>query len=129
MMGKNINFVIIGFLIFAILGFFIYQYIFSIYEVTYLIKPEKLFADNHSTVSILAEPLNSFGLKAPFRNSYTDFEITEGEELIEVILEDKETGKLIIKAKDKTGKVVIHIKTKYALLPSSVEILIYPNAA
>ena len=46
----------------------IYHYVFSIYEVTYKITPEKLYADNKSTMVIEVMPVNALGWKAPFRS-------------------------------------------------------------
>ena len=123
----NVNFLIIVLLSILIISFALYQYVFSIYEVTYSIQPEKLYADNQSTVTIKAIPINSFGWKAPFRNAYAKFDISEGSELVSVVTEKSDEGIIVLKAKNKTGKVVVLIHSKYALLPSSIEITIYPN--
>lgn len=112
-----------------ILAFAVHQYIFSIYEVTYNVSGYKLYADNQSTVTIQAVPVNALGFIPPFRNSNTVFEIKEGNDLIEIVESNYETGKFVIKAKDLTGVVIIHAKSKYALLPSSFEIIILPNLA
>ncbi|MDO8549670.1 MAG: hypothetical protein Q7S39_05910 [Ignavibacteria bacterium] len=117
----------ISIVIILIIGFFSYQYLVKIYESTVKVQPQNLFADNQSTVTISVIPLNSFGWKALFRNSPADFEIIEGNSLVEIKLLDKEEGKLILKAKSETGKVVIKIKSKYSLLPMVVEILVQPN--
>ncbi len=123
----NVNILIIVLLSILIISFALYQYVFSIYEVTYSIQPEKLYADNQSTVTIKAIPINSFGWKAPFRNAYAKFDISEGSELVSVVTEKSDEGIIVLKAKNKTGKVVVLIHSKYALLPSSIEITIYPN--
>ena len=117
----------ISIVIILIIGFFSYQYLVKIYESTVKLEPQNLFADNQSTVTISVIPLNSFGWKALFRNSPAEFEIIEGNSLVEIKLLDKEEGKLILKAKSETGKVVIKIKSKYSLLPMVVEILVQPN--
>ena len=62
-------------LIVSIAGFSTYHYIFSIYEITYKITPDKLYADNNSTLIIEAVPINSLGWKAPLRKTYSEFRI------------------------------------------------------
>ncbi len=106
-----------------------YYYLFNIYETTININPLNLFADNHSTASITIIPVNALGWKVPFRNIPADFEIKEGRQLVDIIYEDKKRGKLILQAKNITGTVVIYVKSKYSLLPSLVEIHIFPNYA
>ena len=110
-----------------IAGFFSYHYIFSIYEVTFKVTPDKLYADNNSTLIIEAVPVNSFGWQAPFRNAYSEFTFNEGKDLIEIIFQDNSKGILKLRAKEKSGKVSITIKSKYSLLPSTIEIVIEPN--
>jgi len=117
----------ISIFIIVVIGFLFYQYIIKIYESTVEVEPKNLFADNQSTVTISVIPLNSFGWKALFRNAPAEFEITEGNTLVEILLHDKENGKLILKAISSTGKVVVQIKSKYSLLPMVVEIIIEPN--
>ena len=115
------------FIAILIIGFFVYQYLIKIYEATLKVEPQNLFADNQSIVTISVIPVNSFGWKALFRSSPAEFEITEGSKLVEVKFLDKENGKLILKAKSETGKVVVRIKSKYSLLPMEVEIIILQN--
>ena len=127
MRSGKIYFIIL--LLVLIAGFFSYQYIFNIYEVTYRIRPERLFADNKSELIIDIVPLNSFGWRAPFRNSPFEFTITEGVELVEIVFIDKVKGIIKIKAKENPGKISITIKPKYSLFPSTIEIIIEPNIA
>ncbi len=117
------------FLIFIASCLLAYYYIFNIYEVTYSVKPKVLYAENSSKVEISTIPLNALGTKVPFRCSYTVFNIREGRELVEKISENCNRGKLILRTKNKTGKIVIFIKSNHAILPSSIEIKIYPNLA
>ncbi len=126
---KNIhpNLIIVFILTFFIAGFLVYQYVFSIYEITYSVEPAKLFSDNQSTVTIKVTPVNSFGWKSPFRAAKAQFEFTEGKELVDVVF--KNSDEIILRANNKTGKVVVLIKSKYSLFPSSIEIMIYPNSA
>jgi hypothetical protein len=114
-------------IIILIIGFFFYQYLIKIYESTVKVEPQNLFADNQSTITVYVIPLNSFGWKALFRNSPAEFEIIEGITLVEIKFLDKDEGKLILKAKSETGKVVVRIKSKHSLLPMVVEIMIQPN--
>ncbi len=106
-----------------------YYYIFNIFETVIQVNPPNLFADNHSTTSIEVIPINALGWKAPFRNVSADFTIIEGQELIEIIFEKKKEGKIKLRAKNITGKVTINVKPEYSLLPSLIEINIYPNLA
>ena len=124
---RRANIYLILIIVILIAAFAAFHYIFSIYEVIYKITPDKLYADNSSTIVIEAVPLNSLGWKAPFRKSFSDFTINEGFELIEILSINKENGVIKLKAKDKAGKVSITIKSKYSLLPSTIEIIIEPN--
>ena len=110
-----------------ILGLFIYYYVFNIYEVTYSVHPKNLFADYKSQVTIKTIPLNALGFQAPLRHSYTSYTIEQGKDLIDVITQNNKTGLLILQAKDKTGTIVVHLKSEFALLPTSITINIYPN--
>jgi hypothetical protein len=125
MRRREIYLIIILFIFIAVLSF--YHYIFSIYEVTYKITPDKLYADNTSTLVIEAVPINSFGWKAPFRKPHTEFTINEGKDLIEVVFRDNDNGILKLRAKEKSGRVYVTIKTKYSLFPSTIEIIIEPT--
>ena len=120
---------LVVFLIFLIGCILLYYYIFNIYEVTFSVVPENLFADNQSEITITTIPLNALSKKVPFRNAYTTYNIPEGKELVEVVSENKKAGILVLRAKGKPGKVVVFAKAEYAILPSSFEINIYPNLA
>lgn len=109
--------------------FLVYHYVFNIYETTVQVEPENLFAGSKSTIRITVLPINALGFKVPFRNIYSKFDITEGKELVNIVKEDNQNGSLSLKAKNGTGKVVVIIHSGYSLLPSLVEINIYPNAA
>jgi len=120
---------LIAVLLSVIIILFGYQYLFSIYEVEISVEPAVLYADNKSVCTIQTIPLNSFGIKAPFRKASAEFEIKEGRELIEIIELDEKNGILKIKAAEKTGTVIIYVKPEKAILPSSIEIKIFPNLA
>ncbi|RPI69629.1 MAG: hypothetical protein EHM47_13320, partial [Ignavibacteriales bacterium] len=102
---KFVIYILIPLLI--ILTFLFYQYFIKIYEATVNVEPKSLFADNQSLLTITVIPLNGFGQEALFRNSPAEFQITEGSSLVEVILLHEAEGKLILKSKSETGKVVI----------------------
>ena len=125
-MGRSEIYLILILIVF-IVGFSSYHYIFSIYEITYKVTPDKLYADNNSTLIIEAIPINSLGWKAPFRKTYSEFTFNEGKDLVEIIFQDNNNGILKLRAKEKSGKVSMTIKTKYSLLPSTLEIVIEPN--
>jgi len=127
-MGR-LNIYIIAAILLFIVVFLSFQYIFSIYEVIYSVNPRELFADNKSTVTISAVPLNSFGHKAPFRSVSTVFNIAEGSELADIVSKDEKNGSLTLRAKEKPGIIVIHAKAEKSLLPSSIEIPVQLNIA
>jgi hypothetical protein len=116
-------------IVLIIIILFVYQYLFSIYEVTYSVEPKILYADNKSETVIEVIPLNAWGWRAPLRNAPAKFEIKEGADLIEIIQQYNEKGMLILKAKSSSGKVIILVRPKTALLPTSIEIIIHPNFA
>jgi len=125
MKRSTIIFLSIVFLL--LVSFLFYKYFINIYETTVEVEPEKLFADNQSSVIVSVISLNALGWKALFRNSPAEFEIIEGESLTEIQFTDSINGKLILKAKSETGKIIIKIKSEYSLFPMIVEIPIYPN--
>ena len=127
-MAKLQIIIVLSFIIF-ILIFLIHHFVFSIYEVTYKTSNSRLYADNESKVEINAIPVNSFGVRAPFRKVYANFSITEGASLVDILQKDEASGKIILKSKAKTGIVIIHINSKYAILPTEIQINILPNSA
>jgi hypothetical protein len=124
--GKKVTIVISLFLIIIV---FICYYIFNIYETIIETEPKNLFADSRSVVNISISDVNALGFKVPFRKIFGSFEITEGKDLVDIIKENDKNGSLSLRAKNRTGKVVIYVKSKYSFLPSLVEINIYPNTA
>jgi len=113
----------------SLLALLAHQYIFSIYEVEYKISSRVLYLNSDSKIIIEAIPVNSFGFRTPFRNSYAKFSIVQGKDLIEIEENNYEKGILIIKAKAEIGTVVIRVKSKFSLLPTEFEIKIVPNLA
>ncbi|MGA8264674.1 MAG: hypothetical protein WB779_09560 [Ignavibacteriaceae bacterium] len=121
--------ILILFLIVLITGFLGYSYIFKIYEVEISVTPKELFADNQSTVTIQAYPINSFGKKIPFRSVSAKFVITEGKELVSIESPDEKDGRITLSAKDKTGIVNVIVTPEKSLIPSLIQIQINPNYA
>lgn len=124
---RRINIYTAVIIILLVIGFLFYQYLVNIYEVTVLVEPEALYADNHSTVIVSVIPLNSFGWKALFRTVTAEFVIEEGNSLVETIKTDTKNGKLFLRAKYETGKITVRIESEYSLLPTIIEIPVYPN--
>ena len=123
------NIILIIILLFLILALFAYNNLFRIYEVEISVEPTALFADNQSTVTIHAYPLNSIGKRIWFRTISARFKIKEGSDLVIVKKLDEANGYLILQAKNKTGVVSILVSTKKSLLPSLIKININPNYA
>lgn len=115
--------------IILIFAFLLHNYVFSIYETRILADREELFADGHSQIQIIAEPINGLGFKAPFRSQQTAFNIEAGSELVDVVRKSETDGVLILKAKYATGKVVVMVKPRYAMFPTKITIIISQNAA
>ena len=126
---RRIEIILILILIILITGFLGYNYLFKIYEVEISVTPKELFADNQSTVTILAYPINSFGKRILFRTIPAKFEITEGENLVLIDKLDIKNGLMILKAKDKTGTVQVIVTPQKSLLPLLIQVQINPNYA
>ena len=124
---RRIEIYTITIILFLVLIFLCYHYLINIYEVRVITEPEALYADNQSTVVVSVVPLNSFGWRALFRTASAEFVIKEGLPLVEIIKIDKSNGRLILKAKSAKGKVVIEVKSPFSLLPTIIEIPVYPN--
>lgn len=125
---KYILLIIAGFVFFAVV-FILWQYVFNIYEVTYSLSQEVLYADGASSVTIECIPLNAFGKRTPWRKAPAHFEITSGGDKVEIIKNDPDRGVLVIKALNQSGSVTVRVKSKFSLLPTEINIEIMPNAA
>lgn len=115
------------FIVILIVGYFAWYFIWNIYDVKVSVSNYDLFADNQSTTEIYVYPVNYFGNKVPFREISSYFEITEGQNLIEII--SKKDNKIVIKAKNNAGMVKIIINNKYNLFPIVVDLVIKANFA
>lgn len=127
MSKSQIYFIIISFII--IIGLLSYHYLINIYEVTYSVNPANLFADYKSTVKIETIPLNALGFRALFRHSESVFQITQGNQLVDVVHEDSCKGILILRSNGQAGKVVVSVKSVNSFLQSELIIYIYPDYA
>ncbi len=67
-----------------IAAFFLWQYVFSVYETKAKLAPHKTAYFIGENVSLRVEPLNSFGKCAPLRKVTANIEITKGKDLISV---------------------------------------------
>ena len=105
---------------------FFFIYLFNIYEVIYTVEPSSLNADNISIITISSKPINAFSKKIPFRIVPVESNIKEGNDLIDVLSKNESKGSIKLKAKNRAGTVIIHIKSRYDLFPSLMEIHIYP---
>ncbi|NUN10340.1 MAG: hypothetical protein HUU54_14295 [Ignavibacteriaceae bacterium] len=125
--GKTLLYILI--ILIPVLAFLVYNYVFNIYEVDYKTTDTKIYADGASTFTIEVVPVNGLGFKVPFRNVRTVFTFERGKELIDVILEDRENGKLVIRSQQKTGEVEIIVKPEKSLFPTKFVVHILPNYA
>mgnify|MGYP003525078239 FL=1 len=114
----------IFFLIVFLLGYF---FLYNIYGSEVRKSPANLFADPESEMTIKVIPVNALGREAIFRTSSSEFEIIEGNDLIEVNSENKQNGVLQIRSKGLTGIVGIKIKSEHSLFPEYIEIEILPR--
>ena len=111
-------------LIVLLLGYFFF---YNIYGSEVRKSPANLFADPESEMTIKVIPVNALGREAIFRTSSSEFEIIEGNDLIEVKSENKQNGVLQIRSKGLTGIVGIKIKSEHSLFPEYIEIEILPR--
>lgn len=121
--------IVISFIVVFVILFILWHYVYNIYEVSYNVSSQNLYADNQSTVRINAVPVNALGFKAPGRKVEAEFSITEGKELVEIIDYRPDIGTIELKALDKAGTVTIQMKSRFTLMPTLIEITILSNTA
>lgn len=92
----------------------------------YSVEPDKMFADNQSTLVIEAIPINALGWRTPFRIVNATYKITEGQELVTIIKTNFANGMIELKTNKKAGNVSIKAFSSKALLPSSIDFIIHP---
>lgn len=108
--------VIIGIILVIITIILVFQYVFSIYEIDYIVEKKEL--KEGESVRILARPLNSLGFNAPFREIKIKYSIKQGKDLID--LKEIEGG-ILITAKSE-GNVIINTHVNMAVLDSQIKI-------
>lgn len=109
-------------IVLLIAAYFLKQYVFNIYEVTFSLSPKALYADGESSVRIEAVPVNAFGFRAPLRKVAVVFEIVEGKDLVEIVNSDLPDGILVLKSRAGSGKVVVRARSEFQLFPALIEI-------
>ncbi len=114
-------------LIFIAVVFFLWQYVFQIYEVRFQLNSDVYFANEASEIKIVAVPLNSFGYKAPFRKVKTEYRIEKGKDLVKVLLIDNKNGILILQTTLLSGEVEVIATTNKTIFPNIIRIKINPN--
>ena len=119
-------YIFLSFLIVLLLGYFFF---YNIYGSEVRKTPAYLFADPESAITIEVVPVNALGSKAIFRTSSAEFEVVEGNDLIEVTLTDTKNGVLKIRSKGKPGILGIKVKSQHSLLKEYIEIEILPRTA
>ena len=92
---------------------FFFIYLFNIYEVIYTVEPSSLNADNISIITISSKPINAFSKKIPFRIVPVESNIKEGNDLIDVLSKNESKGSIKLKAKNRAGTVIIHIRSTF----------------
>ena len=118
----KIEYFILVTLFIFILVYIIHQYIYSIYEVKVVAKPDTIPPDNKSKTIISVIPINSLGKKVPFRSVPVNFNIIEGENLILTEYKNSKKGIVVLRVKNKPGLVKIEIISNYSLFPNIIEI-------
>ncbi|MCU7496955.1 MAG: hypothetical protein HF314_09145 [Ignavibacteria bacterium] len=120
---------IIALIVLLIVSYFLKQYVFNIYEVTFSLSQKALYADGESTIRIEAVPVNAFGFRAPLRKVAVVFDIIEGKDLVEVLDSNLPDGVIVLKARSSSGKVVLRARSEFQLLPAIIEIPVLSSLA
>jgi flagellar basal body-associated protein FliL len=118
--GKKLIVYLISLLIIFIAAYGTWYFLFNIYEVKCKINIVKELQNGERLYEVKCLPLNLLGGKAPFRTLDLDFEIEEGESLIEID-ERKSSSELFFTSSKKSGKVVLILMTKRSLFPQKLE--------
>ncbi len=125
---KFIKTFILFFIVLVLAGFNLHYFIFSIYEVKIVVKPNEVFADPSSVIKVTANPINAMGWEVPFRTVKAKFKILEGNDLVTIKLVDEENGIILLQSIGTEGKVGIYIDSEYSLFPSYIEVQILPKS-
>lgn len=125
---KFIKTFILFFIVLFLAGFILHYFIFSIYEVKIVVKPNEVFADPSSVIKVTANPINAMGWEVPFRTVKAKFKILEGNNLVTIKLVDEENGIILLQSIGTEGKVGIYVDSEYSLFPSYIEVQILPKS-
>lgn len=118
---------ILLFIILILVGFNFHYFIFSIYEVNIVVKPNVVIADPSTEIKVTVKPINAMGWDVPFRTVKAKFKILEGNDLVIIKLVNEENGFILLQSIGTEGKVGINIDSEYSLFPSYVEVQILPK--
>jgi hypothetical protein len=121
---NSLNILIIGgvtFVVLIIISFLIFNYYFSIYEVTFGKVPEKVKIGDSVTISLT--PINGAGTIVPFRTSPFEIKFIEGESIIKVVDDKSAEGEFIFKTTS-PGNIKLLVTPKHALKPTIFEIIV-----
>ncbi len=110
-------------LLIVTLSFFIWQYIFSIYEVTVSVSSSNVKVGDRVIITVL--PINSFGNVVPFRKPDCEFEFVEGHNLVNSI-EKNNRAEITFTAKS-VGKIILYVSSPLSLEKNLVEINVNPK--
>lgn len=118
----KLNILIIGgitFVVLLIISFLIFNYYFSIYEVTFEKVSEKVKIGDSVTISLT--PINGAGTKVPFRTSPFEIKFIEGESAVEIVSDKSTDGEFVFKVTS-PGNIKLLVTPKHALKPTIFEI-------
>ena len=98
-----------------LLSFFVWHFLFSIYEVKYKPSINEKELKCNSEISIQTVGINFFGWELPFRKIKSQIKIIEGNDLIKLTQKD---NFVIIKTLNREGKCIIKILPEFSLNPT-----------
>ncbi len=113
--SKKKNLVTIIFFVLLILLFLSWLYVFNVYEVKTELHVEK---SPYYKIDII--PINSLGIKSPFRNVKASYEILIGKKDINTIVNN--INRIIISAKKQHGLIKLKISTDKTQNKTIIEI-------
>jgi hypothetical protein len=99
---------------------FVWFYLFNIYEVKISVIPESKILKSNDRIEINIIPLNSFGTKALWRSVNADYEIIEGEDLVN--MKRISESAIEISSKGPKGNVVVLVTPSIGLFSSKISI-------
>ena len=110
----------------VILFFFLWQYVFTVYEVKSEVNRFKL-SGNSEKVEINVFPVNAFGKKAPLREIGAEFIVIQGDSLINPADSIHQKNKLTFNTAGNSGTIIVKIITDLSLFPIIEEIKVLPE--